>query len=244
MTQPRHHSRHAARCGAHRYYRPVDHQNRQPQGTGGGDLGNGPLSSGVLGHDNLDTVVLHQGCVCGYGERPARHHDIRLRQGQGAGRRVNQTQQVMVLWLGCESIDMLSANGKEHPPGRAGKGCNRSPKVGEMGPAVTFACLPWRAFQSDQWNASGSTSGNRIAAHSRGEGVGRVDHMGDGFGGKVVLQLRNPAKAAHPHVDRLAHRGFGAPGIGVDPRKPRCGNGLGHEIGFGGAAQQKYACHE
>ncbi len=70
-----------------------------------------------------------------------------------------------------------------------------------------------------------------------------VDHMGDPFSLKIGPQTLDSAKAANPHVDRLAHRRLGPPGVGVDAGKPRLRDGLGQKVRLGRAAQKEYPCH-
>lgn len=243
MTKPLHHRSHASRDGSLRDHRAVDHHHRQAQGPGSGDLGHGPLASRILCHDDLDPVVAHQGAVAGQVKGPARNDGSGIRQRQGARGRIDKPEEVMVLRPGCEGVEMLPADGKEHPLCRSGKGCNGGWNIGDLRPLIPFASDPGRTFQRDQRNLRGGAGGHRIRAHLRGERVGRVDDMADAFGHQIGGKALSAAKPADPHVDRLTHGCFRAPGVGIDPRQPRVGNGAGHEIGLGRAAQQKNARH-
>jgi hypothetical protein len=148
-----------------------------------------------------------------------------------------------VLRLGREGIEMLAADGEEDALRRAFQRGDGGREVRDAGPVVAFGGRPGRAFQGDQRGAGGGAGGDGVGAHLRGEGVGRVDHMGDLFGLKVGDKPLYPAKAADAHVDRLAHRRLGPAGVGVDAGQARFGDRLGHEVRLGRAAEQEYACH-
>jgi hypothetical protein len=52
-------------------------------------------------------------------------------------------------------------------------------------PIITRPCAPAFALEPHQRHAHLGTGGNRMTAHLRGKGMGRVDHMGD----PLVLQI-------------------------------------------------------
>lgn len=241
-VQPGHDPGHAVHDPSRRNRRPVDHQHRQPKRAGCSDLRNRTLAAGILGDDNLDPMLSHQGCIARHVERPARHHHVSL-EGQGAGRLIHQTKQVAVLRLGREGVDMLAAYRQEHPLRRSGQCGDSGLDIRDMRPAVALARDPGRALQSDERSPSCTAGGDGVAAHLRGKRMRGVDHMGDLLGLKIGAKPIHPAEATQPHVDRLAHRRGGTPGIGIDPCQPRLCDGLRHEVRFGRAAQKKYPCH-
>ena len=187
-------------------------------------------------------MVPHQRLIARHVERPARHDDLG-RKGQGAGGVIHQPQKIAVLRLRREGVDVLTADGQENPLRGSCQRCDGGLNVCHMCPAVTLPWHPGRTFQRDQRRAGGRASSDGIAAHLRGKGVRGVDHMGDPLGLKVGAKPRHPAKSADPHVDRLAHRRLGPPGVGVDARKPRLRDGLRHKVRLGRAAQKQDACH-
>ncbi len=223
--------------------RAVDHQDRKAKGAGGGDLGDGTFAASVLGDNDVNLMVTQQRGVARHIERPARHDRLSLGKGQGAGRRIDQPQKVVMLRLDRKGLKVLATDGQKDALWRAGKGCSGGEDVGDMGPAVTLARHPRRALQRDQGRAGCRAGGDGIGAHLRGEGVGGVDHMGDRLIRKVGPQPFNPAKATHAHVDRLAHWRLGPAGVGVDAGKASVGNGLCHQVRLGRAAEEEDACH-
>ena len=116
-------------------------------------------------------------------------------------------------------------------------------KVGDVGPVVLRSGGPRRAFKGDQGRVGFGAGGDGIRAHLRGERVGRVDHMGDGFGLDVGLEAFGAAKAAHADRQGLGDRGFGTAGVGIDGVHLRLRQDAGHVRGFGCSAQDEDARH-
>lgn len=223
--------------------RPVDHQDRQAEGSGSGDLGNRALATGVLGDDQPGLVLAQKRGIAGHIERPARHDHLGLRQGQRTGRRIDKAQKVVMLRLGGEGVQMLPPDGKEHAARRAGKGRNGGGNVGYMVPMVTFARHPRGAFQREKRCFGRGAGGNGIAAHLGRERVGGVDHMGDFFGLEIGAKALHAAKAADPHRDRLVQGCVRPACVGIDAGQARLGDGARQKARLGGAAEKKDACH-
>lgn len=223
--------------------RAVDQDHRKGKVAGGGQLGFGPGAPGVLGDDDVDAVVLQQRKVAFGGEGAARDDGMGVGQGQRFGRRVDKAQKVVVLRGLGEKAKVLATDGEEDPARGLAKGGNRGFKVGDVGPVVLRSGGPRRAFKGDQGRVGFGAGGDGIRAHLRGERVGRVDHMGDGFGLDVGLEAFGAAKAADADGQRLGDRGLGATGVGIDSIHPRLSQGAGHLCGFGRSAQKKDARH-
>ena len=242
-VQPGHDLGRAAGDGAWGNGGAVDQDHRKGKRAGGGQLGFGPGASGVLGDDHVDAVV-GQKCKVAFGGEGASCDDrFGLRQGQHFTRRVNEAQEIVVLRGLGEGRKVLATDGKEDAAwGRADCG-DGGFKVGDMGPVVALVRRPRRAFEGDEGRVGFGAGGDGIRAHLRGERVGRVDHMGDGFGFEIGFQALDPAKTSDADRKGLGDRGFGATGVGIDGIQPRLSQGAGHLRSFGRSAQKKDARH-
>lgn len=243
LVQPDHDLGHAAgdRAGWHLW--PVDQDGRQGKVTRSRQFRFGPRATGVLGDDHVDLVLLEQGKIAFDGEGASGDHRLRIGQGQGLGRGIDKAQKIVVLRGLGEGGEGLAPDGQEDATRGFAQGCDGGVKVGDMGPVVPVARLPWRAFKGDQGGSRCLAGGDGIAAHLRGEGVGGVDDMGDGFGFEVMSQPVGATKAAHADRQRLGDRSFGATGVGIDRVHASLGQSAGHLCGFGRSAQKKDARH-
>jgi hypothetical protein len=83
-----------------------------------------------------------------------------------------------------------------------------------------------------------------MAAHLGGEGMGRVDHMRDGFAADEVGQTLRAAEAANAGRQRMGQRNFGAAGIGIDRVDLRAKESVGEAVGIACSAENERARHE
>lgn len=241
--QPGHDFRHAAGDGALRDGRTVDQDDRQVKVAGGGQLGLGPRTSGVLGDDDVDAVIRQKRAVAFHCEGASCDDGMGIGQGQRFGRRVNEAQEIVVLRGLGEEAKVLATDGKEDSARGIAQCGDGGIKVGDVGPVVLRSGGPGRAFKGDQGRAGFGAGGHGIRAHLRGEGMRRVDHMGDGFGLDIGLEACGAAEAAHADRQGLGDRGFGATGVGIDGVHLRLRQDAGHLSGFGRSAQKKDARH-
>lgn len=241
--QPGHDLGCAAGDGARRDGRAVDQDDRQVKVAGGSQLGLGPGATGILGDDDVDAVVGQQGAVAFGGEGAPCDDRFGLRQGQRFGRRVDEAQEIVVLRGLREEAKVLATDGKEDSARGLAKGRDGGFKVGDMGPVVLRSGDPGRAFEGDQGRAGFPAGDHGVRAHLRGEGMRRVDHMGDGFGLDIGLEAFGAAEAAHADRQGLGDRGFGATGVGIDGVHLRLRQDAGHVRGFGCSAQDEDARH-
>lgn len=241
--QPDHGFRYAADDGAGGHHGAVEQDHWQLQMTRGRELRFGPRTTGVLGDDHVDPVILQQGKITVQVKRAAGDHGFCLGQRQGVRRGIDKAQQVMVLRGLGEGAKGLATDGQEDAARGLAKGSDCGIKVGDMGPAIALARSPWRAFKGDERRAGLMASGDSITAHLGSEGVGRVDHMGDGFGLQVVRQPFGTAESADSDRQGLGDRGLGAAGVGIDRVQARIGQRASHLRGFCRSAQKKDAWH-
>ncbi len=188
--------------------RTVDHDDRKAKRAGGSDFGVSPSSTGILGYDNIDSMISHQGLIISLRERSTRHQDLSRRQRKCSFRWVHQTQQIEVLRVGRELCQMHASNGQHDALRGEVQRRDSARDVGHMGPNVTRFRLPWRAGQSDQWDISQGAGDHGIAAHLRGEGMGRVNQMRNGLRTQKLRQPVHAAKAANPLGQGLTYGAF------------------------------------
>lgn len=243
ILDPGHHLLDPLGCGAGRDRGPVDHDDRQAKESCSNDLGTRALATGVLGDDMSDGMLAQQREVIFSREWSARDDGRRSEQGQRGGGRIDKAQQVMVLRTVREIGKVHSADGQEDARRGFGQGAGGGRNVRDLGPAVAVQWRPGFAFQRDQRRVGHRCRRDGIRAHLRGEGMGRVDQMRDGFRPQVCRQPPRTAEAADADRQRLGSGRFGSSGVGQDcvqtcPGKRGCKAG-----GIGGAAQNKDARH-
>lgn len=220
----------------------VDHQNRQAKCAGRIQLGASTRTSCVLGHNQLRAMALHQRAVVGFGKRPSGHDHIGIGQGQ-IDRRIHQSQQVMMLWLGGKIPKMHPANGEKHALGRTGKRVDRSGHIGHLLPSVTGLRDPRRARQGRQRDLRFTARLNRIPAHPGRKGMGGIDHMRHPVVTDISGQTCDTAKPAHAHGQGLPARVLHTTRVRIDRRNPLFGHGFGQRIRLGRSAEYQEVRH-
>ena len=243
MNQPAQHIFNLLDNEPERQCRAVDHDHGHPQRTGGIQLGARATAAGVLGDDVADGVLPQKQGITGKVKGPARQNDVAVGQGRRFFRRINKPQEIVVLRLVGKDAKVLLADCQKYTGRRFGQCRDSLRNVGHMRKTVTRYGMPFRALQGDQGNSRQRASGNGIATDLGGKGVCAVYQMSDGIVAQIGNHAFNPAKAANAGLQGLRHWGCGAPGIGKDGVQSGRSECLGHEAGFGGAAQQKDARH-
>lgn len=221
--------------------RPVDHQHRQFQGTGGIKFCAPPGTTGVFGNDEGDAVLPQEREVVFQRERAARQYSFRVWQGERCCRRVHQPEQIEMGWIGGENMQPLAADSEEDSPWRGGQSSGGIFHTFHMPPIIFRPRNPGWAFQRQYFHTGFGAGGHGVAAHLGGEGMGGVDEMGDGVVTQIGHQPRHAAKAANPHGQRLRQRGFRAAGVGKNGVHARRRQASRHEAGFCSATKQKHA---
>ncbi len=243
MTKPRHHLLDGACDRTRRHNRAINQDYRHTQRPRGIQLRTRAHATSVLRHDMGDAVRLHQGEIPCQGKRSLCDNHCRLGQGQDGIGRIDQTQQVIVLWAHREGVDRLSTDRQKDPCWLIGQRSDRARDVGNRTPVVTFRRRPGRALERQQRNANSRTGFHRIPAHPGGEGMGGVDDMSDCRLAKIGDKPLHSAEPTDPDWQGLARWRCGATGIGKGGVNACFGQCAGHLAGFGGAAQQKDTRH-
>lgn len=227
-----------------RRYGAVNHNHRQAERARCFDLGIGASAARILGDDEFDAELLHQGAVGSHIEGSAINDHFGIGKGQRPFRRINKTQQIQMLRIGREVVQMHTSDRQHHARGRTVQRAHGSGHVVNVNPGIIGQLFPRRSRQSNKRNAGFSTGCHRVAAHLHGERVGRIDHMADAFGAQISDQPSNTAESAHPLGQGLAQGAFyppcerhGAvqPFLCRDPRESRR---------FGRSRKdEEFACH-
>ncbi len=222
---------------------PVNHHHRQAKRPCRVELGSCAGTPGILGNNDVDPVIAHQGLIRGHLERPTRNHDAYVDKRQLALGRINQPHQVMMLRLVGEEIQVLLANGQEHTHGVVWQGSRRRGQIGNVPPVVIGSGLPRWSFKGRKRHTNLRAGAHGIRGHLRGKGMRGVDHRLDLLGAEIGRQPVNTAKPADPHGQGLRHGRCCTPGIGEDRVITTLGQGPRQARRFAGAAQNKDAWH-
>jgi hypothetical protein len=100
-----------------------------------------------------------------------------------------------------------------------------------------------QAGERDQRDPGLRRGGGRMPAHLRGEGMGRIDQMGDAVVANIAHQPVDPAEPADPGRDRLRF-GVGHPaGIAQHRRIAARGEQRRERARFGRAAEDEDGRH-
>ncbi len=243
MIKPRHHLIDSACDRARRHGRSINQDYRHTQRTSGIQLRPRAHATGVLRHDMGDAMHLHQSEIALKGKRSLCDDHCRLGQGQDDVGRIDQTQQVVVLWAHREGVDRLSTDRQKDPCWLIGQCGDRPRNVDNHTPTVTVRRRPGRAFERQQRNVDSRTGLYRIPAHPGGKGMGGINDMSNCRIAKIGDQPLHSAKPTDPDRQGLARWRRGATSIGKDGVDACFGQCAGHLAGFGGAAQQKDTRH-
>ena len=223
---------------------PRDHDDGKPQLARSVDLGACAVATGVAGDEPRDAAFAHQFAVVFKRERATRDHDLGIGQRQCVIGRIDKAQRIGMLRLGGERHQMLPADREKHAGGRVGQRGNGGREIGDLDPAIAGHARPRRAFQREQRRGRHGAGFDRVAAHIGGEGMGRVDHMRDGFSADEVCESRRATKAADARWQCMRQWNFGAACIGIDSVDPRARKSVREVVGVACSAQNERARHD
>ena len=205
MSDPVQYFGYRMRQGPRGYRGAVYHDHGQRQLTGRRDFCIGTTASGILGHDQIDAVLLHQRQITLNDERATIQHSFAVRKRQRCIRCVNQPKQIKVLWIRRELGQMHAAYSQHDTASRPVQSGDGSSDVRDICPIIAIINAPRGTRQRDQRHARLRASSYGIAAHLCGKGMCRVDNMGDGMSLQICCQTRNAAKAAYALGQWLAN---------------------------------------
>ncbi len=243
MMKPVHHVFDRAEHAPRRQSGTVNQDDGQAKGAGRGQLGHGPCAARVLGDDMGDPVIPQQGKVVGKVKGAARNDSLGIGQRKRAFGRIDKAQQIVVPGLCGKGAKGLLADGQKNPRRRIGQRRDGGFGILHVGPLIAGLRGPWRAFKGRKRQGQFRAGGDGIHAHPGGEGVGRINDMGDALICQVGHQPRHAAKAADPLGQGLRHGRGRAPGVRKDRICPGICQGAGKQACLGRAAQKKDAWH-
>lgn len=224
---------------ARRQVRTVDHQNRNIQRAGGVDFGNRALPASVFTDQKLNPLILKQlqiirqckGAAC-HGDRVIRH------QGRQIGL-IHKAQHIVVLGLGRKGIHMQPPKRQHDALRGAAQGGNGAVDIRHGLPAIQRISLPRGAREGHKRRAGLGAGAMGVPAHLRGEGMGCVNHMGDGVLTNVIGQAFGATKAALSGGQGLGFGAAHAACVAEGGLQPLIGYGLREGAGLGCAAKNK-----
>lgn len=222
---------------------PVDHEDGQAERPRRIDLRTRACASSIFGDDQVYAVGAHQGEITLQREGAAIHGQVMTRQRGRRIWRIDEAQQIMMLRLGGEGFDMHAPERQHDAPGRPVERADSARNVRDMGPAVALPRLPFRTIEDQMSDLRLLRSRNGVGADRRGEGVGRVDQVGEPLRLQEYRQSSSAAKAAYAHRQRLRARVAGASGIAQHGALTALGKGLGEGARFGRAAKDQDVAH-
>lgn len=217
----------------------IDHQHGQAELTGSRDLGSRTLPACILGNDQIDPVFPEQVKVAFDRERTAIDGHRAVGERHGVFRRVDQPQEIVMLWLIPERLEMHPADGEQDAPGLARNGIDCGIDIADMMPAIAFDRLPGWTGQGNQGDSSALRGENRIAAHLPGEWMSRVDDMSDAAGKQVADQAVDAAESTDAGRYGLRFGRCDAAGVAENGGNVVGRQGVGQGAGFGGASENQ-----
>lgn len=226
-----------------RQRRPVDQNDRNPQGSSRFQLGIRAAATGILGNDQADPIGLQKCEIVRFVKGAAREDQRYVGQGQGGCRRIHQAQQIPVLGPRGEIRQRLLADRQEDAGGVVRQRSDSPRRIGNRAPVIARPDHPRRALERADRGSGQGACGKGIAAHASSERMSGVNHMGDPFGAQIGRQPVDSAEPAHTGRQGLRHRAFRAPGIREDRIDPCVGQAAGQRRRLGRAAEQKDARH-
>ncbi len=223
--------------------RPVDHDDGQAEHPCRIDLRTRACASRIFGDNQVDAVRAHQGEIAVQREGAAIDQQMMVRQrGQRFGR-IDEAEQIMMLRLGGEGFNMHASERQHNAAGRPVERADGARNIGDMGPAVALPRLPFRAGEHEMGHPRLPRGDGGIGADNRGEGVGRVDEVGELFRLQISRQPLSTAKAADAHRHRLGTRVSGASGIAQHRPLAAFGQSFRQRARLGGAAKDQDMAH-
>jgi precorrin-3B C17-methyltransferase len=193
----------------------VDHHDRQPQRPRRRDLGEGPPPPAFFDTTSPMPCASISAPVGLRVERPPVHDHVRVGEGQGLRRRIDQPQEVEVLRMRRELREVLPPDGEHHPLAWPVERRDGACHVGHPRPAVAGTGSHAGRVRAISGTPAAAQACHRVPAHLRGEGVRRVDHMRDALGPQVG------ASPSAPPNPRSAAAAAGGAGVPPGPRRTR-----------------------
>lgn len=192
------------------------HDNGKTKGARRCNLGIGRLSAAVLGHENVDGVLPHQGNFIVDGKDTTRQQEVVVGRQVHGWRRIDGADQVMMGDAVAKITDPQPTNRQEDAPGRLTQRGEGGCIVGDLNPVVTCDRTPGRTREGDQWDAGHRARNRGILRNAGGEGMRGIDKQVDLLVDDVAGKSFCTAKAANTDGNWLRFQVVGPARIGQD----------------------------
>jgi len=183
----------------------LDHDYRDVERTGSGDLAVGRSAAAVLGDDHLDPVLRQEAAFGGFLERAGSEDVARIGNVEGRYHRIDTADDVVMMWGALEMERLLSPDGQENAPRRFAECTGRIGDGTDAGPTIARLLFPRGTAQGKKRNAGFVRCNRRVVRNSRREGMRCVDQKLE------ILSLEETGKplaateTAAAHRNRLGH---------------------------------------
>jgi len=191
---------------AWRFWWPLYHYNGQTQSAGSGDLPVGRLPTRVLGHKNVNRIVLEKADFVLLFEGPAIQEKLRLRWQDSFIRPVDRADHIGMLWRCPESRELKSSDSQKDAARlraeRSGSGIDAI----DVYPTIAAERHPARSHDRNKWKSKCSRCAGSILGDLAGERMRGIDNDVNALRTEPIDKSFNPAKATdtvrHGRQDR------------------------------------------
>lgn len=184
----------------------LDHDHRDIERAGGGDLAIGGRAAAVLGDDHVDPVVNQQFPFSGFLEGTGREYVMRFGNFEPGRDGIDATDQVVVLRRAFEMERLLPADGEEDAFRALAESLDRVCDGANVGPAIAGFGLPCRAPQRKKRNSGLTRRDGGVVRDARRKGMRGIDQKVEFFNFQKSGKSVAATEAAAAGRNRLCHR--------------------------------------
>ena len=219
--------------------RAIDHYNGQRQCARSLYFADRPASSGIFGHEHLNSVVLQQSDVILHRKRTTRYDAVIVRQDDVRRRLVDKPQKIMMMGMGCKRIDMHAPKGQHDALFGTLELVDRIRNTVNLDPEISSFGKPRAPFHPQKRKSQFGAGIHGIAAHLHSKRMGGIDNMGYGFFFEILTKSSNTTKTANTFWDRLGFCAFNTSRIGQVGLNASISNMFGQRARFAGSGKDQ-----
>jgi hypothetical protein len=187
-----------------RYNRPPEHEYRDPEPSGSGNLAVGRLSAAVLRHHSVDGERLEECPILTLCEGATPKDVANMRHIERRLDRIDTADDVMVLWSASERSQFLPPDRQKNSSGALAQRTNCILCIGYIDPDIALYSGPRRPANSEYWRIGlqrglRGIGGNRFGIRMRG-----IDQEIDALGAKILRESLSTSEAAAAYRDGLS----------------------------------------
>lgn len=175
----------------------LDQDDLEAEFARGRDLGIGGTATGILGHDNVDAVLVQKVYFAGYVKRTAGQNVAAVGHGERRSDRIDTAHDIAVLRRRRESSGLLPANGQKDPARLLPKCRDRGIDVIHPRPSVAGNGLPCGTTKREKWNTRALGCLRRVSRNLVRKGMGGVNEQIDAFLCQITNQSVGASEAAN-----------------------------------------------